>query len=94
MKKTYKEHIKDILIHDVEVAAFVLVSVSLVATLTSFAMDRNPNNLNTKNTSTTNKITGKIYNPQMVQVIDLDGDGVNDMIINHVDGHVEHAYSR
>jgi hypothetical protein len=84
-KNKLKGHLNSIFVHDIEAAAFVIVGISLVATLTSFAKDvdvaKNP----------VNKI---IYNPVTVDVKDLNGDGFNDMIITHADGHIEFSYSK
>jgi hypothetical protein len=86
IKNKVQSHLKEIMVHDVEAAAFLIVSVSLIATFTSFALDKN-------RLVEESKIEKKIYNPQTVRIVDLDNDGFNDMIITHADGHVEHSYS-
>ncbi len=97
-KEKLHSHLKEILIHDVEAAAFLIVAVSLTATLTSFAMDNKNYKTNiVKNipaTNNVNSINKNIYNPQTVQIIDIDQDGFNDMIITHQDGHIEHSFSK
>ena len=96
LKEKLHGHLKEILIHDVEAAAFLIVAVSLTATLTSFAMSNVENN-KVKNIPTTNNINAlkkNTYNPQTVQIIDIDQDGFNDMIITHADGHIEHSFSK
>ncbi len=90
IKTTIQKNLKEILVHDVEAAAFLIVAVSLIASLTSFAMDKNKA---TQNSSADVQMR-QIYNPQTVEIIDLDNDGYNDMIITHQDGHIEHSYSR
>lgn len=90
IKTIVQNNLKEIMVHDVEAAAFLIVSVSLIASLTSFAMDINKTD---KNVSV-DVVKKQIYNPQTVQIIDLDNDGYNDMIITHQDGHIEHSYSR
>lgn len=96
LKTKLQNHLKEILVHDVEAAAFLIVAVSLTATLTTFAMDKNENttNRNVSNKSILTNTLKTVYNPQTVQVIDIDQDGFNDMIITHADGHVEHSFSR
>ncbi len=90
IKTTVQKNLKEILVHDVEAAAFLIVSVSLIASLTSFAMDQSKIEKNPSE----KVIIKQIYNPQSVEIIDLDNDGYNDMIITHQDGHIEHSYSR
>jgi hypothetical protein len=84
-KNKLKGHINSILVHDIEAAAFVIVGISLVATLTTFAKDidvaKNP----------VKKIE---YNPISVEIKDLNSDGYNDMLITHADGHIEFSYSK
>lgn len=96
MKDKLQNHLKEILVHDVEAAAFLIVAVSLTATLTTFAMDKKENttNRNASNKSVLNNAPKTVYNPETVQVIDIDQDGFNDMIITHKDGHVEHSFSK
>ena len=84
-KNKLKSHLDNIFVHDIEAAAFVMVGISLVATLTTFAKDvevaKNPK-------------TKIVYNPISVQITDVNRDGYNDMIITHADGHVEYSYSK
>ena len=96
IKEKFNKHLKEILIHDIEAAAFLIVAVSLTATLTSFAMNNVDSNIvkNIPTTNNANAIKKNTYNPQTVQVIDIDQDGFNDMIITHADGHVEHSFSK
>lgn len=82
IKNKIKENLKEIFVHDVEAGAFLTVAVILIVTATSFAFE--------------GKLKSQIknvYNPESVQIIDLNKDGYNDMIITHKDGHIEHAYS-
>ncbi len=96
LKTKLQNHLKEILVHDVEAAAFLIVAVSLTATLTTFAMDKKENttNRNISNKSALTNTPKTVYNPETVQIIDIDQDGFNDMIITHQDGHVEHSFSR
>lgn len=96
IKEKFNKHLKEILIHDVEAAAFLIVAVSLTATLTSFAMNNVDDNTvkNIPSTNSANAIKKNTYNPVSVQVIDIDKDGFNDMIITHADGHIEHSFSK
>ncbi len=96
LKTKLQNHLKEILVHDVEAAAFLIVAVSLTATLTTFAMDKKENttNRNASNKSVLTNSPKTVYNPETVQIIDIDQDGFNDMIIIHKDGHVEHSFSR
>jgi hypothetical protein len=75
------KHLKDLLIHDVEIAAFIIVALTLGASITSFAFEDN-NRV---------KLT---YDPINVEIKDINNDGYNDMIITHKDGHTEISYSR
>jgi hypothetical protein len=45
LKSKLQNHLKEILVHDVEAAAFLIVTVSLTASLTTFAMDNNSKNI-------------------------------------------------
>lgn len=74
MKK--KINWEEIFVHDVEVAAFVIVSLMLVASITSYALD-------------TNKVENTqrfIRNPMSVTLQDVNGDGLNDIILIHQSG--------
>ncbi len=75
------KHLKDILVHDVELAAFIIVALTLGASITSFAFSNDDR-------------VKLIYNPINVEIKDVNNDGYNDMIITHKDGHTEISYSR
>ncbi len=84
-KNKMQGHLKSILVHDIEAAAFVIVGISLVATLTTFAKDIDVAKKPQQKSE---------YNPVNVAIKDIDNDGYNDMIITHADGHIEYSYSK
>lgn len=75
-----KQNIKDIMVHDIEAAAFVIVSITLVGALTSYALDSN-SSVRSLNTNTVIK-----RDPVAVALQDVNGDGLADIVLVHRNG--------
>ncbi len=74
-KNTWSE----IFVHDVEAAAFVIVSVMIIASVSSYAIDVS-RGTNLKNPQKIER------NPVQVYLKDMNGDGINDIVLTHQNG--------
>ncbi|MDQ5957585.1 MAG: hypothetical protein QG614_560 [Patescibacteria group bacterium] len=74
---------QEIFVHDIEVAAFVIVSLMLAASITSYALE--------ETAAAPKRIVTPAVNRNPVNVVlkDVNGDGVNDLLLTHEDGHKE-----
>ncbi len=78
--------------HDVEAAAFIIVSMMLAASVTSYALDTSSVSNTNKRAATTlssgPRSEGIIHdrNPVSANIQDVNNDGINDILITHKNG--------
>ena len=78
--------IEQIFLHDIESAVFVVVSIGLFATLSTFAADYIPtyNNNAGSNLALAHEKTPR--NPVSVTLQDVNADGLNDIVLSYISG--------
>lgn len=80
---------QQILIHDVEAAAFLIVTIMLASSITSYALDA-AKVIETTKVKVENVID---RNPVSVTLEDVNGDGLNDIVLIHESGTKEIVYT-
>ena len=81
---------QQIFTHDIEAAAFIIVSIMLAASVTSYALDVNKATEKSKQNSDTTSSINSIYrDPETVNLQDVNGDGINDIVLVHKSGQRE-----
>lgn len=85
MNSTNRKRFEDIFMHDIEAAAFVIVAAMLFVSVTTYAIDVTRGDNENKVTST-NRIE---RNPIAASLQDINGDGVNDIVLVHKSGQRE-----
>jgi hypothetical protein len=75
----YKNKFEKIFVHDIEIAAFVIASIMVVTSITSYA-------LNLKSEKSAPAPQRIERNPVSALLQDMNGDGINDIVLTHANG--------